>query len=273
MAWMSDEAWEYTQDSIEKKKTARSYHNMRTHCGKRGGMKTASDFMTKKELDAMNGEVILYPNLKQPMTWAEFKTLPDDIKKEYINWIRDTFGADDTSIADMLGVCRSIICKHFKCWGLNKGKSAGGKSRKWDKEKFLAWSHGADPNAVNETQEEDITDEVNEAPEAAESPVEDSEGKVDWNQKIAEIFAAAEAEGVELGHPDPVGHPGEKGVKGEPSCNCGSNVKNESCEKIAAAPVSGSLAFEDNADRILNMLAMIIGTKKVALHVEWTVVE
>lgn len=255
MAWMSDEAWEYTQDSIEKKKTARSYHNMRTHCGKRGGMKTASDFMTKKELNAMNGEVILYPNLKQPMTWAEFKTLPDDIKKEYINWIRDTFGADDTSIADMLGVCRSIICKHFKCWGLSKGKAAGG-SRKWDKEKFLAWSHGADPNAVNENPEDVVEDAVNEAPEAAESPVEDSETIDKDVQEIMQIINTR-IENRTAVNPQP--QPVEQKV--------------ESCEKIAAVPNSGSMTFECPADQALNMLAMVLRDKKVALHVEWTVAE
>lgn len=244
MAWMSDEAWEYTQDCIDKKKTARSFHNMRTHCGKRGGMKTASDFMTKKELEAMNGEVINYPNMKQPMTWAEFKTLPDDMKVAYITWIRETFGANDVSIAEMLGINRQVLGKHFRCWGLGQGKAAGGR-RKWDKEKFLAWSHGADPDAVNEPDEVEVKESVNEAPEATESPVEDSEVSAavqDITQIINKRIESFEGNSA-------------------------------TCEKISATPIAGSMTFECPADQALNMLALVLGDKKVALHVEWTVVE
>lgn len=38
----------------------------------------------------MNGEVKTY-NLNAPMSWSMFRTLPDDIKRQYISGIRDRF--------------------------------------------------------------------------------------------------------------------------------------------------------------------------------------
>jgi len=57
MPYLPDEQWVMIKDSIDKKNIARSSHNKRSHCGKGGSVKFPSDYMTKKELKAMNGEV------------------------------------------------------------------------------------------------------------------------------------------------------------------------------------------------------------------------
>ena len=46
MAWYSDEQFAMIEDCREKKSTAASAFKQRTHCGKGGGVKLASDFMT-----------------------------------------------------------------------------------------------------------------------------------------------------------------------------------------------------------------------------------
>ena len=110
---------------------------------------------------------------------------------------------------------------------------------------------------MNENPEEVTEEVVNEAPEAAESPVEDSEAIDKDVQEIMQIIneriesraAAAETD-----------------VKEKP-------VECAACEKIAATPTSGSMTFECPADQALNMLTMVLQGKEVALHVEWTVVE
>ena len=105
----------------------------------------------------MSGEVIQYASLKKPMSWSEFKELPDDLKKEYIKSIREKFGAPDTYIAQMFGTSQRTLCMYFKDLGLGLGKHSGASKRKWKTEEFLAWQSGADLEAgVNPVPEETI---------------------------------------------------------------------------------------------------------------------
>jgi hypothetical protein len=80
---LRDEEYLFRQDVKEKSHTARSARYRKTHTGKRGVVKFPSDYMTEKEKKAMNGEVQTY-KLNDPMTWEEFKAMPDDIKAVYI---------------------------------------------------------------------------------------------------------------------------------------------------------------------------------------------
>lgn len=121
MAWYSDEQFDMIQDSREKKSIAASAFKQRSHCGKGGSVKFPSDFMSKKELNAMNGECIKYASLKQPMNWEEFKKLPDDLKREYVKNLRNKFNVPDAELATMFGVNKNIIYRYFKCYGLGKG--------------------------------------------------------------------------------------------------------------------------------------------------------
>lgn len=137
---MKDETYVFIQDVREKKITARSARNTRTHNGKRGAVKLPSDYMTKKELNAMNGEVQSY-RLNSPMTFVEFKSLPDDLKVMYIKLIRNRFHAPDKAIGKMLGVSQKTISLHLADLGCSAGK--GKNHPNWDKEGFLAWCNGA----------------------------------------------------------------------------------------------------------------------------------
>ena len=54
---MNDEKYVFINDCAEKKRTARGIHNKRTHAGKGGKVIFPSDYLTRKEREAMNGEV------------------------------------------------------------------------------------------------------------------------------------------------------------------------------------------------------------------------
>lgn len=177
MAWYSDEEYELRQDCMEKKSVAASAFKQRTHCGK-GGCKLPSDFMTKKEIKAMNGEVKSY-RLNEPMNWDTFKGMPDDLKGQYLKWIREEFGASDAAIAEMMNIHAVTFGKYMRVLGLTAGKNAGSGKRKWDKERFLAWSNGADPDAVKESVENTSVTPVEAAGEKIDIPLE---SKVEENQ-------------------------------------------------------------------------------------------
>lgn len=103
MAYMSDEKYEYIQDIKEKNHTAKSSHNRKGHCGKRGRVAMPSDHYTKRKLESMNGEVKTY-QLGKPMSWKDFGELPDDLKKIYIKELRKKFNVPDEEMAAAFGI-------------------------------------------------------------------------------------------------------------------------------------------------------------------------
>jgi len=136
---MKDETYLFISDSKEKKSVARSAFNKRTHCGK-GGCSLPSDNMTKKELNAMNGEVISYP-MNDPLPYAEFKALPDDIKVLYITALVNRYDVPIANMAEMMGVHHTTLRKELHRIGFaqeNRGKRGWSKE---DKEAFYAWAH------------------------------------------------------------------------------------------------------------------------------------
>lgn len=131
MSYLPDEQWLMIKDSIDKKNVARSSHNKRSHCGKGGSVKFPSDYMTKKELKAMNGEVKSY-RLNDPMTWKEFKKLPDDIKVAYIKNLREKYAVPNKDLAKAMGVNSGYFGEILRGLGLGLGKGAAGRSsKKW----------------------------------------------------------------------------------------------------------------------------------------------
>lgn len=89
----------------------------------------------------MNGEVKAY-RLNEPMTWYEFKAMPDDIKVTYIKLLREKFGVPDCKVADMMGVNKATMSGEIKRIGLGHGEKHGG-YRTWDQEGFMKWRTGA----------------------------------------------------------------------------------------------------------------------------------
>ena len=100
---MTDEKYTFITDIAEKKRIARGAFNKRTHNGKGGKVRFPSDYLSNKERNKMNGEIREY-RMNSPITYSEFKKYPDDLKKKYIQRLRDMFDVSDTDIAAMMGV-------------------------------------------------------------------------------------------------------------------------------------------------------------------------
>ena len=158
MARMNDYEYALMEENRDRAITARSARHTRTHCGKSGAVRFPHDNLTKKELKAMSGECIKYASLKKPMTWKDFKNLPEDLQKEYIRWLRNKFGIPDAHIAQMFDVVKGTLSMHLKKLNLGQGSSGHGNGTKnWNKDGFLAWLNGVDLNTnvdpVEDTQE------------------------------------------------------------------------------------------------------------------------
>ena len=108
----------------------------------RGPARLPSDYMTDKELEALNGEVKVY-KLGKPMTWGMFSEMPDDLKKEYIVKLRNAFKIPDRWLGELMGVSASTFSKCMRELGIGRGRGAGASIRDWfateDCTKFIEW--------------------------------------------------------------------------------------------------------------------------------------
>ena len=143
---MTDEKYLFISDSFDKKRTARGAYNRCTHGGR---VKMPSDYLSKKELKNMSGECKSY-RLNEPMTWAEFMELPDDLKVSYIHAIRIRFGPSDCSIFKMFGVDQRRGAYEFKKLGLGRGRAA--KKLEFFAEAWQKWCAGIKDPGDTETE-------------------------------------------------------------------------------------------------------------------------
>ena len=139
---MTDEEYVFRSECADRKRTARGSFNKRSHAGKGGRVKMPSDYMTKKERDKMNGEVQSY-NLNSPMKWAQFKQMPDDIKREYLNSIISRYNPQQAALAEMFGISRNTVCNMFRELGIPfRGNVSAVRTGRNDA--FWAWVRGAE---------------------------------------------------------------------------------------------------------------------------------
>ena len=247
MAMLPDEQYIMISDSIEKKNIARSSRCRRTHCGKGGRVKFPSDYKTKKELKAMNGDVKTY-NLNRPMSWTEFKTLPEDLKITYIKKLRNEFKVPDKVIAEMMCVTRSSFCKAIKDLGLSRGSAAAHESIKWDgtedQKRFYAWC------GFYKNTEEEIVDET-----VAEEEVKET----DISEEFSDIYGTPVVDGLADGVV----------VNNTDIYNAASN----SGSKERVVPTGGRMSFDCKFEDAMNVLDSILNGNRVRLNVDWIVVK
>ena len=218
---MKDETFVFIQDVKEKGHTARSARSKRTHNGKGGRVKFPSDYMTKKEIQKMNGEVKSY-RLNAPMAWEEFKTLPDDMKVTYIKLLREKFDVPDSEIGKMMGADKDKVSRFFKALGLRRDSRRG--NHKWDSEGWLAFVNGIPvPAAVP----------VEEAPEAVELTADETPENVRQVASLEEIFEPVRVSEVKV-----------------------LPVRQENAKAI---PDCGSMTFEGRVEDILNSVSVLLG--------------
>ena len=94
---MKDEIYVFYEDVKEKSITARGAHSRPSR------RKLRAPNYTKKELQKMTGQVNSI-NLNAVMPYAYFKTLPESLKKEYIQNLISKYDAGPTEIARVLGM-------------------------------------------------------------------------------------------------------------------------------------------------------------------------
>lgn len=252
MAWMSDEQYELMQDTKEKKITARSAKSTRTHNGK-SGCTFSHERMTKKEIKAMSGECKTY-RMNDPMTWAEFKEMPDDLKVCYVKALRKKYEVPDKKLADMFGISASVMSKEFTRLGLNKGVGCG--KRNWNKDGFYIWLNGEPvEHTVEELDELVAVNEDAEIKEYVENDISMTEQACEERNFDSDIRKASEIIKRDMFDGN------------EPTeCCCTGEVR-------YALPSRGEMTFQGHIEEILRTVNKLLDGKNVWLEVKWLVRE
>lgn len=106
-----------------------------------------SDYLTAKEKKGLSGDVMTY-NLSKPMRWAEFKFMPHDLQKQYLEKLRDEHCASQIGVTKMLGISEQSFINYCKPRGLSVFRGGTRKSAeaiaKW--EAFLRGDEQTEPD-------------------------------------------------------------------------------------------------------------------------------
>lgn len=134
---MNDYEYTFRQDVKEKKAIARN-----AFCKKSGAkskkVTLPHEFLTKKELEAMNGEVRTI-QLGKPMTWEELRTLDNDLQERYLQMLIDGYYASTKEIANMLKTTRGTLTSHISRNKLNVRFKRGAQAQQRTAEQREAW--------------------------------------------------------------------------------------------------------------------------------------
>lgn len=127
---MNDAEYLFRQTEIDRKRD--SYGDK--HKKRQGGrtVRFPSDHLTKKEKEAMNGEVVTYKD-KLFYSWDEFRALPEDLQ---IKWINSIINRYDTSVKSISGIVfgsRERLRSHINSKGYGEYINKGPRGRAVDK--------------------------------------------------------------------------------------------------------------------------------------------
>lgn len=164
---MTDEKYVFEETSRERKRVGTGAYSRKR--GSRSKKCTLpSDNMTAGQLKKRNGEVMQY-NLNKPMSWYTFKSMPEDLQREYIVKCKEKYGARGRDLAEMFGMSKNgfslAMVKLFDGNSPFKGTTSKVRTTLWDD--FLR----SDTSASEEAEPAEVNSPV-EAKESSESETE-----------------------------------------------------------------------------------------------------
>ena len=253
---MTDEKFTFIEDCREKKHTGRSYYNRVTHGGK---VRLPSDNLTQKELRKMSGEVKSY-RLNDPMKWAEYKTMPDDLRVAYIAAIRNKYNCTNAQLAEMLGINIKSLENEITRLKIGRPKGFRAKPTEEQREAFRYWTLGVIPVGVEEKAGAESVVEIEEEPIVPAEPAVAIDADA-ISTKISEAFTKASESMKKVGEAL------------HKSCDALEEAISSEKDLETIVPESGSLVFNGNAKQTLETIGMILKDADVKLTVTWSIVE
>ena len=126
---------DFDYDCMLKKRAARGAF---AHINrKRGGCSLPSDTLTEKQRKEKNGEVKSY-NIARPMPWREFKSMPEDLKREFFRNMQSC-GGTAKWLAEEMNACDATIRREAELVGAPFRR--GGRNEKMWQSKVAEWAN------------------------------------------------------------------------------------------------------------------------------------
>lgn len=135
--------------------------------GSRGGRKCnlPSDNLTRKQWEERCGKLETY-QLGSPMSWSDFRGMPQSKKEEYIRILGDRYNVNASAMCRMFNISPGYFSKYIKTEGLDVCSSFSSRMSKDEKEAFNKFCSG---HIACCTENEDET-AADDAQERAEEP-------------------------------------------------------------------------------------------------------
>lgn len=111
--------------------------------------------------------------LGAPMSWKEFKALPDDLKRQYIRSLRDRFNVNAVKLAEMFGVSECYMRGFLRDLGLGEKTH-----RNMSATQISAWEAFWKDGPEEAIADEEAPEEHEEEEEMAELPKTEKEKSV-----------------------------------------------------------------------------------------------
>ena len=113
---------DFDYEVMQKKRIARGASRMKRG-SKSNKCTLPSDYLTAAPKRSLNGPVSTY-KLDEPMSWESFKAMPEDLQKQYILNLQNTYQANDKMIGKLFGKSDVTVGEYRKKLGINPiGKS------------------------------------------------------------------------------------------------------------------------------------------------------
>lgn len=164
---------DFDYDVMQKKRIARGAAHIKR---KRKGCSLPSDNLTAAQKRRLNGPVSTY-KLDEPMSWESFKAMPEDLQKQYILNLQNTYQANDKMIGKLFGKSDVTVGEYRKKLGINLiGKSKMTRDEKtvcdakWDA--FCNGVVGGKPGEPKNIENNEVEESCDEIDDEVEGPVE-----------------------------------------------------------------------------------------------------
>lgn len=143
---------EFDFEVKEKKKLANmNRYNARKARKKYGSCVMPSDFLTPAQRKKLNGEIKVY-EVGKPISWAEFKSYPAEMKQEWVNRFVERFNCSTKGMAMVFGIQASSINNYCRNNGIKISCDSAYTAQKG--EMIRAWIDGASESESEESVED-----------------------------------------------------------------------------------------------------------------------
>ena len=163
---------DFDYEVMQKKRIARGATHMKR---KRKGCSLPSDNLTAAQKRRLNGPVSTY-KLDEPMSWESFKAMPEDLQKQYILNLQNTYQANDKMIGKLFGKSDVTVGEYRKKLGINPiGKSKMTRDEKtvcdakWDA--FCNGVVGGKPGEPKKIENDEVEESCDKINNEVEGPV------------------------------------------------------------------------------------------------------